>query len=140
MDKKIIAVIVVLAVILSLLGVIIAFQMIQPKNEPVTNVTQSNTTPTDNKNATPTPEVKKPVKNATNTTEKQNNTNVKVSPDEARAIAQSVIEEPSSYAGTPKLVREAEGYTYYVPVITNGTVGGEIFIDAQTGEVIGGTA
>ena len=74
------------------------------------------------------------------TTKVQNNPNVNISPEQAKAAAQSVIAEPSMLAGTPKLVYEAGGYTYYVPVISNGKAVGEIFINAQTGKCIVGTA
>lgn len=58
----------------------------------------------------------------------------KISSREAKNIAQKYIEEPGATAGTPTLSKNV----YTVPIILNGKNVGEISIDAQTGENLGG--
>jgi|GEM_PF-275093 len=63
---------------------------------------------------------------------------VKVTSSEAKIIAQRYIEEPGAKAGEP-ILKELNGkQTYIVPVIVNGSPVGEIYIDPQTGENLGG--
>jgi Peptidase propeptide and YPEB domain len=64
--------------------------------------------------------------------------NVKVSYHQAKSIAQNFIEEPTANAGTPKLITLNGKSTYVVPVISNGKIVGEIYIDPETGENVGG--
>lgn len=64
---------------------------------------------------------------------------VRISPADAKNIAQSFIEEPGATAGEPKLVIIDGKATYIVPVVLYGNIVGEIYIDAQTGENLGGT-
>lgn len=63
---------------------------------------------------------------------------IKISPEEAQKIAQKYIEEPGATAGTPTLSKSNGQYVYTVPVINNRVNVGEIEIDAQTGENLGG--
>ncbi len=63
---------------------------------------------------------------------------VKVSPKDAKSIAQNSIEQPGAEAGTPQLKTINGEQVYVVPIIDNGEQAGEIWIDAQTGKVIGG--
>jgi uncharacterized membrane protein YkoI len=63
---------------------------------------------------------------------------VKITPSQAKSIAQKSIEEPGATTGTPKLKTINGTKVYVVPVIDNGKTAGEIWIDAQTGENIGG--
>ncbi|MGZ7135923.1 MAG: PepSY domain-containing protein, partial [Methanobacterium sp.] len=64
--------------------------------------------------------------------------NVKITPAQAKSIAQKSIEQPGATTGTPKLKTVNGTKIYIVPVIDNGKTAGEIWIDAQTGENIGG--
>ena len=64
--------------------------------------------------------------------------NVKITPSQAKSIAQKSIEQPSATTGTPKLKIINGTKVYIVPVIDNGITAGEIWINAQTGENIGG--
>lgn len=61
-----------------------------------------------------------------------------ISASKAQEIAQKYIEEPGVKAGTPQLVNVNGKKVYAVPVIDNGAQVGEIEIDAQTGENLGG--
>lgn len=61
-----------------------------------------------------------------------------ISASKAQEIAQKYIEEPGVKAGTPQLVNLNGKKVYAVPVIDNGAQVGEIEIDAQTGENLGG--
>lgn len=63
---------------------------------------------------------------------------VKISPSQAKSIAQKSIAEQGATTGTPKIITIKGKKTYVVPVITNGKTSGEIWIDAQTGENVGG--
>jgi len=63
---------------------------------------------------------------------------VKISSNEAKSIAQNSIEQPGAKAGTPQLKTMDGEQVYVVPVMDNGKQAGEIWIDAQTGKVIGG--
>lgn len=68
----------------------------------------------------------------------QGSSNVKITVSQAKSIAQKSIEQPGATAGTPKLKTLNGTKIYIVPVIYNGKTAGEIWIDAQTGENIGG--
>jgi len=61
-----------------------------------------------------------------------------ISARKAQEIAQKYIEEPGAKAGTPKLSSVDNRAVYIVPVILNGEQVGEIEIDAETGENLGG--
>ncbi|MGB9978721.1 PepSY domain-containing protein [Methanobacterium sp.] len=64
---------------------------------------------------------------------------VKISTSEAKSIVQNkYIEQEGAKAGTPKLTTMNGKKVYVVPVIYNGEQSGEIWIDAQTGDNIGG--
>lgn len=65
-------------------------------------------------------------------------TSTKISATKAQEIAQKYIDEPGAKAGTPKLTKIDGKEVYVVPVIDNGQQVGEIEIDAQTGENLGG--
>ncbi len=61
-----------------------------------------------------------------------------ISSEEAKKIAQRYIEEPGAVAGEP-VPGTSEGKPIYtVPVLLNGKNVGEIYIDAKTGENLGG--
>lgn len=71
----------------------------------------------------------------------QNNTTqntTKVSSAEAKNIAQKYIEEPGATAGEPMLKNDDGTQVYIVPIMHNNNIVGEILIDAQTGENLGG--
>lgn len=68
----------------------------------------------------------------------QNTTAAKISAEEAKKTAAKYIEEPGATAGEPVLINTDGKSTYIVPVILNGNQVGEILIDAQTGENMGG--
>jgi len=76
-------------------------------------------------------------KNTNNTTTTQNS-QTKISPSEAQKIANKYILQPGATAGTPKLIKQNTKMVYIVPVIMNGKQVGEIYIDAQTGQNLGG--
>jgi len=77
--------------------------------------------------------------NANNgSTSNNNDAQTKISAAEAKKIAEKYIEEPGASAGTPKLSKQDGNLVYTVPVIMNGKNVGEIDIDAQTGENLGG--
>jgi hypothetical protein len=63
---------------------------------------------------------------------------VEVTSSEAKIIAQRYIEEPGASAGEPLLLEINGKQTYVVPVMMNGAQVGELYIDPQTGENIGG--
>jgi len=69
--------------------------------------------------------------NVSNTAKSQ----MKISPEEAKKIAQNHIEEPGLTAGTPVLTTKKDGDIYIIPIINtkNRTSTGYIAIDAQTG-------
>lgn len=64
--------------------------------------------------------------------------NVKISSSQAKSIAQKSILQEGAYAGTPKLITSNGKKIYVVPVILNGKQVGEIYVDPQTGENLGG--
>lgn len=68
----------------------------------------------------------------------QNSTSAAITPSEAKKTAEKYIEEPGATSGTPMLINTDGKSTYVVPVILNGNQVGEILIDAQTGENMGG--
>ena len=61
-----------------------------------------------------------------------------ITEEEAKNIALKYIEEPGALAGTPELKILGGAQVYVVPVILSSTVVGEIHIDPQTGENVGG--
>lgn len=61
-----------------------------------------------------------------------------ISSTEAKKIAASYIKMDGATAGTPKLVKQDGKLLYVVPVMINGKTAGEIDIDAQTGQNLGG--
>lgn len=63
---------------------------------------------------------------------------VKISYSEAKAIAQQSIEQDGATAGTPRLITSGGKQIYLVPVVLNGNQVGSIYVDAQTGENLGG--
>lgn len=64
--------------------------------------------------------------------------NVKISSDQAKSIAQQSIEEPGATAGTPQLITMNGTKVYVVPVMKDNEKIGEIWVDPETGENIGG--
>lgn len=76
---------------------------------------------------------------STNNTTQQNTTEqTKISSEQAQEIAQKFIEQPGATAGTPQLTEISGKSIYVVPVMVDGKSVGEIEIDAQTGENLGG--
>lgn len=63
---------------------------------------------------------------------------VKISSDKAKSIAQESIEQPGATAGTPQLKTMNGKKVYVVPVMEGGKQVGEIWVDPETGENIGG--
>ena len=61
-----------------------------------------------------------------------------ISPLEAQKIADTYINSSGAAAGTPELINQSGKLVYIVPVIDNGTNVGEIDIDAQNGQNLGG--
>ena len=63
--------------------------------------------------------------------------NVKISSEDAKNIAKKYINQSVATPGEPMLKTEGNK-VYIVPIIINGNPAGEIIIDAQTGENLGG--
>lgn len=61
-----------------------------------------------------------------------------ISSSQAQSIADNYIEEPGASSGSPKNVNIGGEDTYVVPVESDGKNVGEIHIDPQTGENVGG--
>ncbi|MGZ7048298.1 MAG: PepSY domain-containing protein [Methanobacterium sp.] len=72
------------------------------------------------------------------TTTNASTVNVKITPEEAKNIAQKYINQSGATAGEPVLKTDGNK-VYIVPIIINGNPAGEIIIDAQTGENQGST-
>ncbi|MGC9517125.1 MAG: PepSY domain-containing protein [Methanomicrobiales archaeon] len=64
--------------------------------------------------------------------------NMKISPSEAKTLAQNYVQTSGVSTGTPKLVEMGGIPTYVVPLISDGKVVGEIYIDPETGKNVGG--
>ena len=73
--------------------------------------------------------------NVTTSTTTESNT---ISASDAKEIAGKYIKQPGAYAGSPTLTKIDGNLVYIVPVIYNGENVGEIDINAQTGENVGG--
>ncbi|MBZ2165371.1 PepSY domain-containing protein [Methanobacterium spitsbergense] len=119
MMKKIIVALVILVAVLGL-----GFATIG-------NTAKKNTT-----NNTTSPATQQIVTNTNNTTD--NSTNTNITSAEAQKIASKYIAVSGAIAGTPTLTKQNNKLVYIVPVIDNGKNVGEIDIDAQTGENLGG--
>jgi uncharacterized membrane protein YkoI len=63
---------------------------------------------------------------------------VKVSSSEAKKIAEGYIQQDGAVAGTPVIKTMGGKKVYVVPVKMNGENVGAIYIDANTGENLGG--
>ena len=74
----------------------------------------------------------------TNNTSVQTTGNKTISSEEAQKIASKYIEVNGAVAGTPTLVKQDNRLVYIVPIMENGKNVGEIDIDAETGENLGG--
>ncbi|WP_414469221.1 PepSY domain-containing protein [Methanobacterium sp. ACI-7] len=61
-----------------------------------------------------------------------------ISSSQAKSIAQKYIEEPGTNAGKPEKVNIGGKKTYVVPVESEGKTVGEIHVDPETGENVGG--
>jgi uncharacterized membrane protein YkoI len=96
---------------------------------------------TDNKNnnsTNNTQNISNQTKNTTNNTSNTTNGSSIKSPDEAKIIAQQYVNEPGVTAGTPVLNTVNGRQVYVVPLYKNGQTVGEIALDAQPGENLGG--
>ncbi|WP_048190724.1 PepSY domain-containing protein [Methanobacterium sp. SMA-27] len=91
-------------------------------------------------NNTKSPVTQQIVTNTNNTTDNSTNTNTNtnITSAEAQKIASKYIAVSGAIAGTPTLTKQDNKLVYIVPVIDNGKNVGEIDIDAQTGENLGG--
>lgn len=67
-----------------------------------------------------------------------NNTDVKISSEEAKNIAKKYINQSGATPGEPMLKTEGKK-VYIVPVMMNDNIAGQIIIDAKTGENLGGS-
>ena len=63
---------------------------------------------------------------------------VKILPSEAKSIVQQNILVPGFKAGTPNLTTLNGKIVYYVPIVNGTTQAGEMYIDAQTGDILEG--
>jgi uncharacterized membrane protein YkoI len=98
--------------------------------------TIGNTDKKNTSNNTTSPSTQQIVTNTSNTTE--NSTNTNITSTEAQKIASKYIAVAGAIAGTPTLTNQDNKLVYIVPIIDNGKNVGEIDIDAQTGENLGG--
>ena len=98
--------------------------------------TIGNTTKKNTSNNTTSPVTQQIVTNTNNTTD--NSTNTNITSEKAQKIASKYIEVSGAIAGKPTLIKQDNKLVYIVPVIDNGKNVGEIDIDAQTGENLGG--
>ncbi|MGB9938103.1 MAG: hypothetical protein ACPK7O_10320 [Methanobacterium sp.] len=73
-----------------------------------------------------------------NTQDNSNSNGNEISSSEAQSTAQKYIEEPGTNAGNPQKVDIGGKNTYVVPVESDGKTVGEIHIDPETGENVGG--
>ena len=121
MIKKSIA---TLLVVVAVLGVALAVNGMQ-------NSKNSTNISTSSKNANDV------VLNTTNISTNKSVDNV-ISSSEAQKIASKYIDQTGATPGTPQLVTQDGKKVYIVPVIYNGQTAGEIDIDAQTGQNLGG--
>jgi len=71
-----------------------------------------------------------------NTEYKSSKNNIKDS--NSQSIAEKYIEEPGAVAGKPKRIKIGGKQTDVVPVLSKGKQVGEIHIDPETGENVGG--
>ena len=108
---------------------LIAFVVLLVSISGCVNQTSVNTTNT---------QVTQPTSNTNQHSTQNNTTQTNISASEAKTIAQKSIAEPGATAGEPKLVNTDGTLIYVVPVLQNGKNVGEIDVDAQTGEVVGG--
>jgi hypothetical protein len=63
---------------------------------------------------------------------------VNILPEEARIVAQKYIKEPGASVGKPELKNLSGKLIYIIPVILKNKIVGEIYIDPETGENVGG--
>ena len=63
---------------------------------------------------------------------------VKILPSEAKSIVQQNILVPGFKAGTPNLTTLDGKIVYYVPIVNGTSQAGEMYIDAQTGDILEG--
>lgn len=93
----------------------------------------------DNKSTNNSVDQQKQLNNQNNNSSNSNtNTTTGISASKAQEIAKKYIEEPGAKAGTPKMINVNGKKVYVVPVMLNGKQVGEIELDAQTGENLGG--
>lgn len=123
MIKKSIATLVIVVVAVS--GVVLAANSMQNSK----NSTNISTSSEQSNNVV--------VTNTSNNTANKSDNNM-ISSSEAQKIASKYIDEAGATAGTPQLVNQDGKMVYIVPVIYNGQSSGEIDIDAETGENLGG--
>ena len=124
--------IVAITVILVVLAAALIFANYTNNNNSTDNSINHNSNPEKQISTTSTSNnANAPIKNTLNTAKSQ----IKISPEEAKKIAQENNEVTGEIAGTPTLSKEASKYMYIVPFFTkNGTNTGYIGVDAQTGQ------
>jgi hypothetical protein len=81
---------------------------------------------------------KKRINNTKSKASTHSTNNNGISSSKARSISNKYIDEPGASSGSPKLVNIGGKDTYVVPVESNNKNVGEIYIDPETGENIGG--
>lgn len=96
------------------------------------NNTKNTTSPTNNSS------IQDVQNTTTNTSNVQTTGNKTITSEEAQKIATKYIDVAGATAGTPTLVKQDNRLVYIVPIMENGKNVGEIDIDAETGENLGG--
>ncbi|MDI6724402.1 MAG: PepSY domain-containing protein [Methanobacterium sp.] len=129
--------------IVLIIGIAAASVQMTSNSPSLWSFTTPQDTTTDQSQNTQSEQVQSGVQDGTSSVSGQNGAGgdkVKISITKAKSIAQNSIEQAGVKAGTPKLTTMNGEQVYVVPVIDEktGDRTGEIWIDAQTGEVIGG--
>lgn len=79
-----------------------------------------------------------PTSDSQDSSQTYSKSNNEISSSEAKSVAQKYIEEPGTNAGKPEKVNIGGKKTYVVPVESDGKTVGEIHVDPETGENVGG--
>ncbi|MGZ7160488.1 MAG: PepSY domain-containing protein [Methanobacterium sp.] len=107
------------------------------ENQPNSALTM-NDNPSDNGQATPLNDTQNGVSNQKSDSVQSSSPNGEISSSEAKSTADKYIKDPGASSGTPQRVNVGGQDTYVVPVESNGSTVGEIHVDPNTGENVGG--
>ncbi|HML05737.1 MAG TPA: PepSY domain-containing protein [Methanobacterium sp.] len=108
------------------------------KNNQNNNNGSLNNLQTNNEKINPQKTAKKESTNVKNSVKSNKIKNKTISTSKARSIANKYIDEKGVSSGSPKIVNIGGKDTYVVPIESDGENVGEIQIDPETGENVGG--